>query len=97
MSGDVLLRQGRPRRLSDILRQLWRGYKHDPCAPVETTESLYAIALPRRGDRLGVYGTGQGFASQISAAYSAMVRSLENFPELAMFRMALRVHSCGSA
>jgi K+-transporting ATPase ATPase A chain len=30
--------------------------------------------------------------SQISRAYSATVRSLENFPILATFRMAVRVH-----
>src|SRR4051794_2263320 len=36
------------------------------------------------------YATGQGLACQISAAYCAMVRSLENFPEPATLRMALR-------
>ena len=41
--------------------------------------------------------TGHGFASQISAAYSAMVRSLENFPEPATFRMTLRAQASGSA
>jgi hypothetical protein len=30
---------------------------------------------------VGAYSTGQGFACQMSAAYSAMVRSLENLPE----------------
>ena len=43
------------------------------------------------------YGTGHGLASQISAAYSAMVRSLENLPEAATFRIALRAHPFGSA
>ena len=42
------------------------------------------------------YGTGHGLASQISAAYSAMVRSLENLPEAATFRIALRAHPFGS-
>jgi hypothetical protein len=32
-------------------------------------------------------------ASQISAAYSAMVRSLENLSEAATFRIALRAHT----
>ena len=32
---------------------------------------------------------------QISAAYSAMVRSLENFPEPATFKIALRAQSSG--
>src|SRR5712692_1667134 len=43
------------------------------------------------------YDTGHGLTCQMSAAYSAMVRSLENFPELATFRMALRAHASGSA
>ena len=33
--------------------------------------------------------------SQFSAAYSAMVRSLANFPEPATFNIALRAHSYG--
>ena len=40
---------------------------------------------------------GHGRASQTSAAYWAIVRSLENFPELATFRMAVRVQSPGRA
>src|SRR4029077_1460649 len=40
---------------------------------------------------------GHGSAFQIPAAYSAMVRSLENFPEQATLRMALRAHASGSA
>ena len=39
---------------------------------------------------LFIYKIGQGSACQISRAYSVMVRSLENFPEEAMFRTALR-------
>ena len=46
----------------------------------------------RRRWRCG-YGIGHGLAFQISAAYSAMVRSLENLPELAMFKMTLCVQS----
>ena len=42
-------------------------------------------------------GTGHGFAFQISAAYSAIVRSLENLPEPATFRIALRAQPSGSA
>src|SRR5215472_18638343 len=42
------------------------------------------------------YGTGHGFAFQISAAYSAMVRSLENFPDPAIFRITLRAHASPS-
>jgi hypothetical protein len=37
------------------------------------------------------YCTVDGFTFQISAVYCAIVRSLENFPELAMFAITLRV------
>ena len=40
-------------------------------------------------------GTGHGCTFHISPAYSAMVRSLENFPELAMFQIALAAHFSG--
>lgn len=39
--------------------------------------------------------TSDGSTSQISQAYSAMVRSLENFPEAAMFLITILVHSLG--
>jgi hypothetical protein len=41
------------------------------------------------------HGTREGLAFQISAAYSAMLRSLENLPELATFRIAFVAHSSG--
>src|SRR5690606_19379201 len=44
----------------------------------------------------GAHGTGHGAASQISLAYSAMVRSLENFPDAATFRMAVSAQPAGS-
>lgn len=37
----------------------------------------------------------EGSTPQISRAYWAMVRSLENLPEVAMFRITIRVHSLG--
>jgi hypothetical protein len=43
-----------------------------------------------------VHDTGHGFAFQISDAYSAMVRSLENFPEAATFKIALAAQALGS-
>src|SRR6516165_1704224 len=43
------------------------------------------------------HGTGHALTCQMSAAYSPIVRSLENFPELATFRMALRAQASGSA
>src|SRR4030095_2442506 len=45
----------------------------------------------------GYWETGHAFAFQMSAAYSAIVRSLENFPEPATFRIALRDHPAESA
>jgi hypothetical protein len=42
-----------------------------------------------------LYSTAHGFAPQISAAHSAIVRSLENFPELATFAMTLRAQPSG--
>ena len=56
------------------------------------------IADPLRRKQCAVhYGMGHGSTFQMSRAYSAMVRSLENFPELATFRIALRAHSLGFA
>ena len=55
--------------------------------------SLFLFARPIAD----VYGTGHGFTFQMSAAYSAMVRSLENLPEPATFRIALRAQASGSA
>ena len=43
----------------------------------------------------GYWETGHAFAFQMSAAYSAIVRSLENFPEPATFKIALRDHPAG--
>src|SRR6266851_7702783 len=54
--------------------------------------------LLRVVDHRGLHhDTGHALTCQMSAAYSAMVRSLENLPELATFRMALRAHSSESA
>jgi hypothetical protein len=40
---------------------------------------------------------GHGFTSQIRAAYSETVRSLENLPDAATFRSAFRAQAIGSA
>lgn len=53
------------------------------------------MALARPAD--SAYGTGQGRAFQISAAYSAIVRSLENRPEPATFRIAFLAQPSRSA
>src|SRR5215469_4126921 len=59
------------------------------------------VPVCRRAARLSLidplYGTGHGLAFQISAAYWAIVRSLENLPELATLRMALRAQASPSA
>lgn len=39
--------------------------------------------------------TSDGSTPQISRAYWVMVRSLENFPEAAMLRITILVHSVG--
>ncbi len=58
----------------------WMSVAHDWCP------------LPCRRS----YDTGHGFTLQMSAAYWAIVRSLENFPEAATFRIALRAQPSGS-
>ena len=41
------------------------------------------------------HGTGHGFAPHMPVAYSRIVRSLENLPEPAIFKIALRAQSSG--
>lgn len=55
------------------------------------------ITFARHFSGLMDQDTGHGFAFQMSAAYSVMVRSVENLPEPATLRMAIRVHASGSA
>ncbi len=60
--------------------------------------SRRGLACERRDARaqLCVHRTGQGFTPQMPDAYSAMVRSLENLPEPATFKTALRAQARGS-
>src|SRR5207237_10054718 len=52
----------------------------------------------QRGDRSRFHhDTGHGLTCQMSDAYSAIVRSLENLPEPATFRIALRAPASRSA
>src|SRR5262245_52000334 len=51
----------------------------------------------QRGNHHVHHDTGHGFTCQISDAYSAIVRSLENLPEPATFRIALRAQAARSA
>ena len=57
---------------------------------------LCGIVL-RFADAAAVHPTGHGFTFQIPAAYSAIVRSLENFPEPATFKIVVRAHALGLA
>jgi hypothetical protein len=64
--------------------------------PTFENDHYVLVSLRMRSTPLS-YVRGQGSTFQISVAYSAMVRSLENFPDPATFRIALRDHSSGSA
>ena len=56
------------------------------------------VGLPASGLIVGHgYVTMQGFAFQIPAAYSAIVRSLENLPDAATLRIAFRAQPSRSA
>jgi len=61
----------------------------------------FGAGLPAKGEIVmradPFYDTGHGFALQISAAYWAIVRLLESFPDPATFRIAFRAHSSLSA
>src|SRR4051795_12126692 len=50
-----------------------------------------------RDDKRPAYGTTHGFTSQISAAYSAIVQSLEKRPEPARFMITVRAQPSVSA
>ena len=64
--------------------------RHDAGAGFPASGLISAMSPPP-------YFTMQGFAFQMSAAYSAMVRSLENFPDPATLRMAFRAQPSWSA
>ena len=64
------------------------------CSSFLRSAGAISIERARALTPLG-YPTGHGFAFQISAAYSAIVRSLEKRPELATLMIAFCAHSCG--
>src|SRR5262245_51111254 len=79
-----------------------------PLEPSQVHQHWHRRGLARqRRDHLGLFrivdhcrlhhDTGHGFTCQMSEAYSPIVRSLENLPELATFRIALRAQAPGSA
>jgi hypothetical protein len=72
-----------------------REIRRDVATSRGTASSAARHATARHAT--GRHRTGHGRASQTSAAYWAIVRSLENFPELATFRMAVRVQASGRA
>src|SRR4030095_9074507 len=61
--------------------------------------AAFALRAPAfaLGAALRAHATGHGLACQILLAYSAIVRSLENFPDAATFRSALPAQAWGSA
>ena len=62
----------------------------------DSIQSLRVTAAGIDGDSFDVvhgYSVKNGSACQISLAYSAMVRSLENLPDAARFRITLRVQA----
>src|SRR5687768_16441101 len=79
-----LHRGGATRPAAEQLPAMWGSKKKQMrTTTVATIAALYVI--------------GQGVTPHISAAYWAIVRSLENLPEAATLRIALRDHACGSA
>lgn len=74
-------------------RGVYRGARLSRELP-ENVPGLHA--LTRNSSDALDYGTGLGFVFQMSAAYSAMVRSLEKRPEAPMFRSALRAQTLRS-
>src|SRR4029077_718221 len=68
-----------------------RSFSFAPLLVATPSRSRFSSARKTVASFAGTrYCNGHGLAFQISAAYSAMVRSLENLPEPATFKMALR-------
>ena len=78
-----------------------RRSKYSRSSRARSTNISFGAGLPASGEMChslsSAYVTGQGFAFQISVAYCAIVRSLENLPEPATLRIALRAHPSRSA
>src|SRR5262249_56564293 len=73
-----------------------RGERRKPCGHVRDPESFReqaADAGRQLGRRARRHGTGHDFAPQISAAYSPIVRSLENLPDRATLWIAFVAHA----
>ena len=65
-----------------------------PSSRASAKRSKPPLSSPRLAP-CALYLTGQGWARQISFAYSEIVRSLENLPEAAILRMTLCAQSSG--
>ena len=72
-----------------------RSHATAQSSTIETFGILFDTRARKPNHSFGM--KGQGPTRQMSLAYSATVRSLENFAELDMFRIALRDHSSRSA
>ena len=72
--------------------QLFR--KGEPCKSLAERRSAVRILISTIIAHSIRTSGGQGSARQVSLAYSAIVRSLENFPDAATFKIATRAHSC---
>lgn len=73
-----------------IVRETWRHTNTLGMAEKQCSHLPHS-----RGSLGGGILTSDGSTPQISRAYSVMVRSLENFPEAAMFLITVLVHSFG--
>ena len=60
---------------------------------LQAADTALQAALTAQAAQSSGAGTGQGLTSQMSAAYSLMVRSLLNLPEPAVDMMDMRVHA----
>ena len=78
----------------------WRAVPHADAPAVTLRHKAAADARnsssPDILTRATLYPTGQGCARQIWEAYSEIVRSLENFPELATLRMHFSAQLSGA-
>jgi hypothetical protein len=79
------------------IRNVWPALEVPALEPGEVDQHLlWRRPAGERGNACAaacLYDSGHGFTPQMPDAYSAILRSLENLPEPATFRMAFRVHS----
>jgi len=71
-------------------------FKHPSASSSAARSPCSQVREPREDRGARRYSTGHGFTFQMSAAYSAILRSLENFPELATLMIVIFSHSSRS-